>query len=155
MKTSKTPFILPLTFIMAAMVSFSQDLTCEDFREGIFIADTREVKGLKWKVIRKGNQQIEQAIEIPETLEKENYTKEVLYEIIEWIDDCTYSLKYDDSKFELNAYQKFINDNGGVINQITKIEGNCFYYVSTLKVNGQEQIIEGKLCKEDDKRNNY
>jgi hypothetical protein len=49
---------------------------------------------------------------------------------------------------ELTEYQKFLNDNNGVLNKLIKIEGKCFYFKSTLSVNGETQQMTGKICKE-------
>ncbi len=67
--------------------------------------------------------------------------------IIEWIDECTYKLTYDSTKSELTDFQKMVNGLGGFMNEMIKIEGNCFYFKSTLKYNGGEQSIEGNFCK--------
>ena len=86
--------------------------------------------------------------ELPIELKDLGYPTAPQYGIITWIDDCTYRLTYDESKAELTDTQKLINSLGGVLTEMTKIEENCFYYKSTLKYEGGEQITIGKLCKE-------
>lgn len=126
----------------------AQELNCKDFRNGVYYAEILEPFSAKWKVTREGNQQIEEVIEIPEEAKNAGYPMHPQYEDIEWIDDCTYRLKYDSTKFELSQSQKMINDNGGVLTKIVKIENNCYYYISTLAIDGKEKTMEGKLCLE-------
>lgn len=68
------------------------------------------------------------------------------YQIIEWIDECSYRLTYDDKKMNLTDYQNFLNDNGGTVNEITKIEDGYIFYKSTLSIGDEIQTMEVKLC---------
>ncbi len=71
------------------------------------------------------------------------------YEIIDWIDDCTYHLTYDASKSELNEDEKWINANNGIVVSNRKIEGKCMFYNTTMTTNeGQEITQEGTICAE-------
>ncbi|MEM6516282.1 MAG: hypothetical protein AAF688_08870, partial [Bacteroidota bacterium] len=55
-----------LTFLLLSLnISFSQDLICEDFLEGTFIGTTPEFPGVKWKIVRNDNYQVESILEIP------------------------------------------------------------------------------------------
>ncbi|MDL5514705.1 hypothetical protein QSE00_23040 [Arenibacter sp. M-2] len=138
-------------FLLILSLSFNalgQELDCGNFKNGVYYAEILEPFPVKWKVTREGNQQIEEVIEIPEEAKKAGYPMHPQYEDIEWIDDCTYRLKYDSTKFELSQSQKMINDNGGVLTKIVKIENNCYYYISTLAIDGKEKTMEGKLCLE-------
>ena len=138
--------IFPLLLLLLSLSAHGQDLKCGDFKHGVYYAEVLEPIPIKWKITRNGNQQIEEVIELPEEAKKAGYPTNPQYEIIEWIDDCSYRLKYDETKFELSQSQKMINDNGGTLTRIVKVEGNCHYYISTLTINGQEQTMEGKLC---------
>jgi hypothetical protein len=138
--------ILLLTLILIGLNSCAQELTCSDFKNGNFYVPADKETLLTYKLIRTGNQQTE-IVEDPENTRGTDYNK-TAYEIIEWIDDCTYRLKYDESKMKLTEYQKFLNDNNGVLNELVKIKGKCFYFKSTLNVNGETQVMNGKICKE-------
>ena len=127
---------------------YGQELDCGNFRDGVFYAEISKPIAMKWKVTRNGNQQIEEVVELPEEAKGLGFPTHPRYEIIEWIDGCTYRLKYDETKFELSATEKAINENGGALNRIVKIEGDCHYYVSTITINGKETSMEGKLCSE-------
>ena len=141
----KTIFIL---FILFGINSFGQDLTCEDFKEGTFKTEVLEPVKIEWKIIRKGNEQTEIIKEIPDEYKDLGYPTDPHYVKIEWIDDCSYRAIYDDSKTELTESQKFINSVGGITTEMIKIEGNCFYYKSIMKIGEREQVIEGKMCKQ-------
>lgn len=131
-----------------SFLSYGQDLTCEDFKEGTFLAEITVPIKFQWKIIREGNSQTEVFLELPEELKGTDYPTNPKYGILEWIDDCTYKLTYDESKSDLTDSQKLVNNLGGLINKFIKVEGNCFYYKSTLKYDGGEQTMDGKYCKE-------
>lgn len=142
----KKTTILITIFLLIGIKINAQELTCSDFKNGNFYVPAENETILPYKIIRNGNQQTE-IVEDPENILGTDFNK-TAYEIIEWIDDCTYRLKYDESKMELTEYQKFLNDNNGVLNELIKIEGKCFYFKSTLNVNGETQQMTGKICKE-------
>ena len=137
---------LLLLFLIFSVCSSSQELSCRDFKNGIFYVAADEIVPFGYKIIREGNTQIE-IVQDPKNKLGEDFTK-TSYELIEWIDDCHYRLKYDESKMILSEYQKFLNDNNGILTELIKIEGKCFYYKSTLEVDGHIQRIDGKMCQE-------
>jgi hypothetical protein len=141
----KKTTILLLTLILTGINSYAQELTCEDFKNGSFYVPADKETLLTYILIRNGNQQTE-IVEDPKNTLGNDYNK-TAYELIEWIDDCTYRLKYDETKMELTEYQKFLNDNNGILTELVKIEGKCFYYKATLNANGETQIMNGKICK--------
>lgn len=138
--------ILLLTLILIGLNSCAQELNCADFKNGKFYVPADKETLLTYKLTRNGNQQTEIIID-PENTLGTDYNK-TAYEIIEWIDDCTYRLKYDETKMELSEYQKYLNDNNGILTELVKIEGKCFYYKATLNANGEIQVMNGKICKE-------
>ena len=142
----KKNLIILLTLI--GINAFGQELTCVDFKTGTFNTSISEPVQINWKIVREGNVQTEIMSELPIELKDSGYSTEPQYAIINWLDDCTYRLTYDESKAELTKSQKWINSLGGVLTVLTKIEENCFYYKSTLKYEGGEQVTKGKLCKE-------
>ncbi|MFC0605375.1 hypothetical protein [Winogradskyella pulchriflava] len=141
----KTIFMLT---ILCGISGFGQELTCEDFKEGTFKTEVSEPIKIKWEIIRTQNEQTEIIKEIPEEYKDLGYPSDPHYVKIEWIDDCSYRATYDDSKSKLTESQKFINSIGGITTEVIKIEGNCFYYKSIMKVEEHEQVMEGKMCKE-------
>jgi hypothetical protein len=140
--------LILLAFSLSVFYSFGQELSCGDFKEGTFVAEMTEPVKVEWKIVRVGNYQTEFPGELPDELKGTDFPIDPRYGIIEWIDDCTYKLTYDSTKSELTDMQKMVNKLGGFINEMVKIEGDCFYYKSTLKYDGGEQSIEGKFCKE-------
>ena len=157
----KTKF-LPLALLLIGLNSFSQGLTCADFITGKFYIPVSE-ELTKYTVI--SNDSIKEFTpEIDSTIKKhivirqentqiewingiDNGTPE--YEIIEWIDDCTYRLTYDSSKTDLDQEKKWVNKNNGIIISKIKIEGKCMYYKSTMiTTDGQEISSDGIICAE-------
>lgn len=124
-----------------------QELSCLDFKEGKFIAEMTEPVKVEWTIVRMGKVQTEIPGKLPDEFKGADFSIAPRHAIIEWIDDCTYKLTYDATKSELTDMQKMVNKLGGFINEMVKIEGECFHYKSTLRYNGGEQSLEGKFCK--------
>ena len=121
-------------------ISIAQDLSCSDFKSGIFVLSSENVSPFNYKVIRNDSSQIE--------IELDSESEKISYQIIEWIDDCNYIMKFDDSKMELDYTHKLINELGGMLIKKEKIERNCFFYQSSIKGNGIDIKVNGKICKE-------
>ena len=158
----KKTTILIAIFLLIGIKITAQELTCEDFKIGQFyIPETKEMEKYtivendsisefsperdnsikKYIVIREENTQIEWKNGIG------NGNAE--YEIIEWIDDCTYRLTYDSTKSELDEGKKWVNENNGIVVSKTKIENKCLYYTATMTTNDGQQISQdGIICKE-------
>lgn len=142
--------------------TFSQDLTCEDFKSGKFyIPITNELKKYSTKsggketthsfslkpninnivVIRSNNSQIE----YPNGINGGS----PIYEIIEWINDCTYRLTFDAEKMKLDPKKKWVNENKGIIVSNLGIKGKCMNYTAVMTTNqGKEILQKGMICKE-------
>ncbi len=136
--------IFALLIILIGFNSCSKKLTCSDFKQGKFKIIIDDEEANTYEIIRNGNFQSEIGINENGKLEKEN----IFYETIEWSDDCTYRLKIDESKMEMTSAHRLLNDNGGILTELIKIEGNCFYYKSSLTLNGETEFINGRICKE-------
>lgn len=133
--------IFLLIIILIGLNSCAQDLTCSDFKNGTFIIPNKSGELLNHKLVRNENSQMEFYNSI------EN--KKINYGTIEWINDCSYRLKFDETKMDLTDDLKYINKNGGIITEMIKIEGKCFYYKSVLIVDGKvAKRIDGSFCKE-------
>lgn len=139
-------YLSVLILMSPLFTSCAQEMTCADFKNGEFYVPADEETPFNYKIIRNGNKQIEILLD-PENKISDDFNKKA-FEIIEWIDDCTYRLKYDESKMNLTKNQQFINDNNGILTEVIKIEEKCFYYKSTLIVNGEIERIDGKICVE-------
>ncbi|MFD1096097.1 hypothetical protein [Salegentibacter chungangensis] len=134
-----------LTFLMFAYFnSAAQNSSCENFKTGNFIMPPEEGYS-SVRIERHNNYQIEIPLNekgLPDKNKEEQYIN------LEWVDDCTYIGKYDATKMELTEFQKFVNTNGGIKVEMKKIEKGCFFYLSTLTIEGEEQRLDGKMCLE-------
>ncbi|MEC4049637.1 hypothetical protein OX284_009375 [Flavobacterium sp. SUN046] len=86
-----------ILFLLIGISTNAQNLKCKDFKKGTFKLEITSPYKMKVKVIRNGNKQTETITEIPEEFKniiKDNFT---VKEKIEWIDDCSYRLTYDES----------------------------------------------------------
>ena len=157
----KTKLLL-IVLSLIGLNSCAQKLTCSDFKIGTFyipeteemskytieandsiaeLTDKRDLSIKKWIVVREKNTQIEWKNGIGNGIPE--------YEIIEWIDDCTYRLTYDASKSELDDGKKWVNENNGIVVSKTKIENKCLYYTATMTTNDVQKISQdGIICKE-------
>lgn len=139
--------LLLLSLFFIPTVIFGQDLNCKDFLEGEFIGTTPQFPGVEWKIIRKESTQKEWPLKIPQKYLDLGYPVDTLYAKIKWKDDCNYSFTYDGDKMELDENAKAMNESGGIIVIMKKIESKCFVYESESTVNGEKFIIIGKVCK--------
>ncbi|TJY34009.1 hypothetical protein [Pontimicrobium aquaticum] len=136
-----------LGVLLTGFNSYSQELTCKSFKNGTFIIPADETLPFSIRVVRSGNYQSEIILN-PEVIDAENpELRKKAFEIIKWIDDCSYRLIYDETKMVLDEHQKFVNDNGGLLVEMIKIKGSCFYYISSLTLDGEIISVEGKICK--------
>lgn len=154
--------LLVITLSIIGLSSYAQKLTCSDFKIGQFyIPETKEMEKYtivendsiseftperdssieKYIVIREKNTQIEWKNGIG------NGNPD--YEIIEWIDDCSYRLTYDSSESELDEDKKWINESNGIVVSKIKIEKKCLFYRATMTTNQGKKISQdGIICKE-------
>lgn len=126
---------------------FGQELTCTDFKNGTFYASVDASSEIEYEIIRKGDIQIETLTKIPQELLDSGYPTDPLKINIIWIDDCSYVLTADNSVNEIDEVSKFLNDSGGVLTKLVKIEGNCFHYKSSVNIDGKAITSFGKICK--------
>ena len=150
--------------LLIGFTTFAQDLTCNDFKKGIFYIPLKSTidtlfvanpkgditekiqvpieKGLKKYVVdRWSNTQIE--------WENKLNTGVPIYEKIKWIGKCKYILSKDESKTKLTEDDLFVIENGGLIVEKIEIKGKCMKYKSTLKLKvGGEMYLIGEICKE-------
>jgi len=131
--------IILVAFILIGLCSCNQNLTCKDFMTGDFYVPIEDDIERSFKITRNGNSQIE--------ITEDDGVEQISYAIIDWINECTYRLKYDESKMEFDDRHKFINSNNGVLVEKIEINGNCFLYKSTMIINGEEKRIDGKIYK--------
>ena len=158
MKKTKTLLFL---LILIGLNSCAQELTCSDFHLGEFyIPTTEELKN--FTVIK--NDSIEDfTLKLDSTVTKTVIQRkkdtqiewvngigngQAAYEKIEWINDCTYRLTYDEAKMELDETEKWINENNGIVVSKRKIEENCLFYTATMTSNNGEKFSQsGVICK--------
>ncbi|WBL23729.1 hypothetical protein [Zunongwangia sp. HRR-M8] len=144
MEIGVNKFIIFLIFNLTAFNSFGQVLKCSDFKNGTFTSPATEEAPLSYKIIRNVNSQIE-ITEDPNGILPTDFQKKQ-YVIIEWIDECSYRVKYDESKMKMGQFHRLVNDNGGILTEMIKIENGCFFYKSFLTVNGKTERLDGKMC---------
>ncbi|CAM1363669.1 conserved protein of unknown function [Tenacibaculum soleae] len=142
--------------------SHSQDLNCSDFKTGKFYIPTTEQ--LEKYTITENDSIKELLIDRDENTERyivlrekntqtewkdgeNNGTPE--FEIIQWINDCSYRLKYDPNKSELSEQKKWVNENNGIVVEKIRIIGKCMEYRATMTSNdGRKVEQKGTICKE-------
>ena len=138
--------ILLFTILLAGLSANAQELTCADFKDGTFITPASEEVPLDYRIIRNGNSQVE-ITEDPDGILPSDFQKEQ-FVLIEWVDDCSYRSKYDEEKMDMSEFHQLVNDNGGILTEMVKIEDGCFFYKSSLTINGKTEYLEGKMCVE-------
>jgi hypothetical protein len=118
-------------------------MSCLDFKTGTFYI---EFLGHTVKVIREADSQTEF---FPDSKEFENSgLREKTYEKIEWIDECSYRIKYDETKMELTDSEKALNSENGILIEMKSVEDKCMAYDSTGTLNGKPFRVSLKMCKQ-------
>lgn len=126
--------------------SSAQDLTCEDFKSGNFILPKSELIPFSFKITRSLTEQTEQVLYVPDSLDIPGL-KDIQYEKIEWISECSYILRYDTSKMNLDSIKRQINNGGGLLVELKEISGNCASYLATTTMDGEKTSMSGTICK--------
>ena len=97
-----------------------------------------------YMIVRKGNIQIEYIKGA-----KNNIDNKPLPITLQWVDECSYRLKFNDRKMKIKDFQKKINDNNGILVEITSINGSCMEYKSSFtSKEGKTTEQKGTICKE-------
>jgi hypothetical protein len=157
----KIKYILFIIALVGLKTS-AQELTCADFKIGTFVIPTSdEIKHYTItsndsisKVSMPRDSTISNYIVIREDKTQTEWINGINvgkpeYEILEWIDDCTYRLTYDASKTELSDEKKWINENNGIVVSKSRIEGKCMFYNAVMTTNDGRKIAqEGVICAE-------
>ncbi|GMN10849.1 hypothetical protein MTsPCn9_29870 [Croceitalea sp. MTPC9] len=131
--------LLILTIIGLSLSFCGPYLTCADIKTGSFYMIYSDKDSVLME--RKGNVQIEYS----NITDKENGA----YSNLEWIDGCTYILKFDETKHKLNKSQQLVNDNNGLVVTQAKINDRCMGYRAVLTLaNGKSKAKTGKICLE-------
>ena len=141
--------ILLFIFCTYSWFCVSQDLTCDDFKNGRFVGSTPTFPGVEWKIFRSDSSQIEFPSKVPEKYIDMGFPLDTLYARIKRIDDCNYRFYYDESRMKLDSVQKSMNKSGGLFVEKIRIQGRCYYYKSKAIMEGEQMVIDGKICKID------
>lgn len=129
--------IIFLGILIIVLTSCNKKVECDDFRQGSFIVPIDTEGGEPYRIIRN------------DSLQTEIDSRGVkIYSTITWLSKCSYVLMYDEDKMELKDYQKQINNVGGLIVNVTKTDGDCFYFTSKIKGEAESERIDGVMCKQ-------
>ncbi|MEP2935756.1 MAG: hypothetical protein ABJM06_14915 [Gilvibacter sp.] len=138
---------LSLFIFLATTIGYSQQLSCEDFKTGEFFIEVSSPLKMEWEIVRNGNEQVEIYDKISQEFKDQGFPSGPLYLRIDWIDDCNYRMFFDESKGIPTEVDKKMTEAGGLLVEMVKIEGDCFYYASSINVDGENYITEGKICR--------
>lgn len=138
--------LIILSFLLFSLFSFSQNLKCNDFKTGTFYITLKKDLPLKMKIIRELNFQKEIILNKEDIKNEE--IQPIVYETIEWIDECSFRLKFDETRMTLSENEKYINANNGVLVQLNEINGRCCNYEVSLSDGNQTFKIQNTVCKE-------
>ena len=128
-------------------VNFGQEkkLTCKDFKKGTFYSPVETESPEKYIIIRNDSIQTEEILNKSDITDSRRH--KTIHGKLKWINDCDYIISYDKTKMIFGETEKFINKHGGVKTEMIKIKDKCYYYKSSLSVDGKTQVMKGKICK--------
>ncbi|MEH6682521.1 MAG: hypothetical protein V7724_18415 [Sediminicola sp.] len=157
----KCTFLIIGLFLIV-LSSRAQDLTCSDFKTGKFyIPQSEELReytvAFRDSIIKfmpekdsTANRYIVVRSERTQTEWKNGINQgSPRHEIIEWIDECSYRLTFDEAKSIMDEEMKWINDNNGIVVSKLQIEEKCMIYDATMTTTEGHIISQkGIICKE-------
>jgi hypothetical protein len=126
-----------LTFLLLVVIqTYSQTLTCSDFKSGTFLVPADSIVEKSYTVIRKDNQQIE-------------YDKDGNKSIvdIEFIDECNYIMKANPKSENFDAMSQYVNDSGGIKIKVLKISRDTLFYSGLIENDSVRYEMPGILIK--------
>ncbi len=129
-----------MAVVLFSIGGFAQELSCADFREGTFFIEVSAMDvELKYDIVRYPNYQEEYyRLGGPTKVD------------IRWLDECSYVLTKNPNDPDLSEIDQQINDRGGVVVQLLRIEENCYYFTSLIKVTeSHSERMDGKICKDE------
>ncbi|MEP3228087.1 MAG: hypothetical protein ABJN61_11640 [Flavobacteriaceae bacterium] len=125
-----------LALVLIVQNTFSQDLTCKDFKNGEFLILPNAYDLNTLRVTRQNGKQIET-----------NESGNDLLVNIKYVDDCNYFLSYDPETEGFDDVSEMINKAGGLRISMTKIVGDTLYYKSVFKNDTINYVRNGRMVK--------
>lgn len=116
--------------------SCNKKTSCTDFKSGTFLIskDTSFVKAQK--IIRKNNLDIQISPK-----------GDSIFAKLEWLNDCSYKLKFDKSKMHLSNFQININTNNGILVEYGQPENGIMPFISVIKGKTKTETFNGFIKK--------
>ena len=109
---------------------------CEAFKTGSYSVETDGMP-TGYQITRTEQNQMEK-----------NEDNEEAYYIVEWLSECSYVSKFDDSKMELTDEMKMINSDGGILVELIElVDDDCITFQSYVKDYKDLSLRKGKFCK--------
>jgi len=138
----KFTYLLFLLSLWITQIQAQQDLTCADFKEGHFVIPADELISFETQIVREGNQQTE-------VIELDGKVMEAVINI-QWIDDCSYTLVFDQGD-ELAEKLKVddLDKTRVYTTTILAINGNCASIKTNLDIDGEIIPHYGTMCKQE------
>lgn len=124
-----------LFVFLISLFSCNQNAKCQDFKKGDFIVKFDSEIYSKFE--RTENYQIET-----------NHYGEKIYYTIEWISECVFIQRFDESEMILTDEMKMVNKDGGVVIELLDIiDDGCIAYQSYVKNFKGLSLKKGNFCK--------
>ena len=142
----KNAFLL-LLILLFGYTSYSQEVTCKDFKKGTFILTSDQLPELEWTIKRTKRKQKEFLTKFPKGVDESKYDQRGTYGKLIWIGLCEYKLIYTQKREALSEFQLSVNENGGVTTTLLTAKGKCFRYASSFTANGLSLKGSGEICK--------
>ncbi len=130
-------FFYCIIFLSMLKITYSQELICDDFKQGSFFLISDEYPELFHKIYRTENSQIE----INQDGEEYHYW-------INWLDECTYVLRLKlDRKLnkKIDSLDLYIEENGGVLVEFMEIKENCIISKASIR-NIDDEVSNSIIC---------
>ncbi|WP_139959967.1 hypothetical protein [Flavicella sediminum] len=130
----KTTSLLFFAILATSIISCEKKLNCTDFRTGEFLISSDTIFTNAHTVIRNETSQIQISPK-----------GDSLFAKVEWINDCSFKLKFDKNKMRLSTFQLNVNRQGGIHVQYGQSENDVMPFKSLLKGETKSETYSGFL----------
>lgn len=129
-------FKISSLLLLVLIISCGKKTSCSDFKSGTFLIskDTSFVK--TQKIIRENNSDIQISSK-----------GDTVFAKIEWLNECSYKLKFDKTKMHLSNFQININTNKGILVEYGQPENGIMPFISVIKGKSKTETFKGYMKK--------
>jgi hypothetical protein len=122
--------------LFISILSCEKKTSCTDFKSGTFLISTDTSFVKSQKIIRNNDLDIQVSPKGDSVFAK-----------IEWLNDCSYKLKFDKNRMHLSNFHLNINTNNGILVEYGQAVNGIMPFVSVIKGKTKTETFNGFIKK--------